>query len=53
MLYLLDPSQEKSGMETLDPIAPVLAWAVSFPGSKSEKRVRNAKYMANSVLWGH
>lgn len=51
MLYLLDPDERKSGHKSLDPSVPILAWAVSFPGSKSEKRVSNAKYMANNVLW--
>ncbi|MCW1918031.1 Z1 domain-containing protein [Rhodobacter sp. KR11] len=51
MLYLLDPAKDKSEMETLDPDVPVLGWAINFPGSKSDTRVSNEKYMANSVLW--
>ncbi|MPM03428.1 Z1 domain-containing protein [Rhodobacter sp. 140A] len=49
MLYLLDPSH--SGISDLKAGPPILAWAASFPGSPSERRVSNADYMANSVLW--
>jgi hypothetical protein len=31
---------------------PIIAWAISFPGSTSERRVSNAAYVANSVAWG-
>lgn len=50
MLYLLDPAHSK--IEELKEGNPILAWAISFPGSPSSRRVSNADYMANSVLWG-
>lgn len=50
MLYLLDPS--KSNVAKIREADPVVAWAVSFPSSNSERRVSNSKYIANSVLWG-
>lgn len=50
MLYLLDP--KFSRIPDLESGPPILAWATSFPGSPSERRVSNADYMANSVLWG-
>lgn len=50
MLYLLDPAH--CGIEELKEGAPILAWAISFPGSPSERRVSNADYMGNSVMWG-
>ncbi len=50
MLYLIDPA----GAEVSDLIGaqPVVAWAISFPSSTSERRVSNSRYIANSVLWG-
>lgn len=51
MLYLLDP--DKSGEPVLSGRPPVLAWAISFPGSASKRTVSNADYMANAVLWGN
>ena len=51
MLYLLDP--EKSEEPRLTSKEPVLAWAISFPGSASKRTVSNADYMANAVLWGN
>lgn len=50
MLYLLDPASSK--VDELLEGKPVLAWAISFPGSPSDRRVSNADYMANSVMWG-
>ncbi len=50
MLYLLDPAHSK--IDELKVGGPILAWAISFPGSPSSRRVSNADYMANSVLWG-
>lgn len=50
MLYLLDP--ERAGVDELKDADPVVAWAISFPSSTSERRVSNSKYIANSVLWG-
>ena len=50
MLYLLDP--EGAGVDELKDADPVVAWAVSFPSSTSERRVSNSRYIANSVLWG-
>lgn len=47
MLYLLNP--KKAGFVQ---DVPVVAWAISFPNSSSERRVSNARYIANSVLWG-
>ena len=49
LLYLLDP--EKSDCERLSGRDPVLAWALSFPGSASKVTIKDADYMANSVLW--
>ncbi len=46
MLYLLDP--EVAG---LDAAVPVVAWAISFPNSSSDRRVSNLPYIGNSVLW--
>jgi hypothetical protein len=50
MLYLLDPAG--SDMPQLAGAKPIVAWAISFPGSSSERRVSNAAYVANSVAWG-
>lgn len=50
MLYLLDPAEAK--VEEIKDAAPVVAWAISFPSSTSERRVSNSRYIANSVLWG-
>lgn len=50
MLYLLDP--EGAGVDELKDADPVVAWAISFPSSSSERRVSNSRYIANSVLWG-
>lgn len=50
MLYLLDPAG--AGVPELADADPVVAWALSFPASSSERRVSNSKYIANSVLWG-
>lgn len=50
MLYLLDP--EGAGADELKDADPVVAWAISFPSSTSERRVSNSRYIANSVLWG-
>lgn len=50
MLYLLDP--EGAGIEELKDADPVVAWAISFPSSTSERRVSNLNYVGNSVLWG-
>jgi hypothetical protein len=50
LLYVLDP--EKSRNEILKERKPVLAWSISFPGSPSKRRVRDADYMGNSVLLG-
>ena len=50
MLYLLDP--EGAGVDELRDADPVVAWAISFPSSTSERRVSNSRYIANSVLWG-
>jgi hypothetical protein len=50
MLYLLDP--QYSRVSDLEGGPPIVAWSASFPGSTSDRRVSNADYMANSVLWG-
>lgn len=50
MIYLLSP--KASEVAKLAEAKPIVAWAISFPGSKSERRVSNSRYMANSVLWG-
>jgi hypothetical protein len=50
MLYLLDPAG--SGAQELADADPIVAWAISFPSSTSERRVSNSRYIANSVLWG-
>ena len=50
MLYLLDPlSAEVPEIKGAD---PVVAWAISFPGSTSNRKVSNSRYIANSVHWG-
>ena len=49
-LYLIDPM--RSSNYSLTDCPPILAWAISFPGSTSRKTVSNADYMANSVAWG-
>ncbi|MBA1140689.1 Z1 domain-containing protein [Mesorhizobium neociceri] len=49
MLYLLDPAGASDALADAD---PVVAWAISFPGSTSDRRVSNASYVGNSVLWG-
>lgn len=49
MLYLLDPAG--AGADVLAGAEPVVAWAISFPASLSERTVSNSKYIANSVLW--
>jgi hypothetical protein len=50
MLYLLDPGG--TGVPELAEAAPIVAWAISFPASTSERRVSNSRYVGNSVLWG-
>ena len=50
MLYLLDPAGAE--VPELADAHPVVAWAISFPSSTSERRVSNSRYIANSVLWG-
>lgn len=50
MLYLLDPKGAQT--DELKEADPIVAWAISFPSSSSERRVSNSKYVANSVLWG-
>jgi hypothetical protein len=46
LLYLLDP--ESSGVDAIKDGKPVLAWAISFPGSNSGTKV---PYEVNNVLW--
>jgi hypothetical protein len=50
MLYLLDPEGAK--VDELRDADAVVAWAISFPSSNSERKVSNSRYIANSVLWG-
>jgi len=50
MLYLIDPAG--AAIPSLIDADPVVAWAMSFPSSNSDRRVSNSKYIANSVLWG-
>lgn len=50
MLYLLDP--DGAEVEELKDADPVVAWAISFPSSNSNRRVSNSSYIGNSVLWG-
>ncbi len=50
MIYLLDP--EGSGIDEIKDADPIIAWAISFPSSNSDRRVSNSRYIANSVLWG-
>lgn len=50
LLYLLDPKD--SGVPALEGADPIVAFAISFPGSTSQRRVSNAAYVANSVMWG-
>jgi hypothetical protein len=49
LLYLIDPDASKC--VEIKGADPVLAWAISFPASKSDRTVSNEKYMGNSVLW--
>ena len=49
MLYLLDPAGAND--EKIADADPVVAWAISFPGSTSSRRVSNSRYIGNSVLW--
>jgi len=46
LLYLLDPAEAD-----IPDADPVVAWAISFPSSNSERRVSNETYIAGSVLW--
>lgn len=46
LLYLIDPAL--SGVEEIKDADPVLAWAISFPGSNSGTKV---PYEVNNVLW--
>lgn len=50
MLYLLDP--QSASVEEIIGADPVVAWAISFPGSTSTRKVSNSRYIANSVHWG-
>lgn len=50
MLYLLDPRGAE--IDELKGADPVVAWAISFPSSNSDRTVSNSKYIGNSVLWG-
>ena len=49
MLYLIDPAE--AGVAEISDADPVVGWAISFPASTSDRRVSNAKYIANNVLW--
>jgi hypothetical protein len=49
LLYLLDP--KKSGVPGIGKEQPVLAWAVSLPGSGSGRGLSDKDYMANTVEW--
>lgn len=46
LLYLINPKE--SGVPELKDAPPVLAWAISFPGSNSGTKV---PYEVNNVLW--
>jgi hypothetical protein len=46
MLYLINP--KTSNLPEIEAAAPVLAWAISFPGSNSGTKV---PYEVNNVLW--
>lgn len=46
LLYLIDPA--RSGVDEIAEADPVLAWAISFPGSNSGTKV---PYEVNNVLW--
>jgi hypothetical protein len=50
MLYLLDP--ESANVPEIKGADHVVAWAISFPGSTSMRKVSNSRYIANSVQWG-
>lgn len=50
LLYLLDPA--RADVDELKDADPIVAWAISFPSSTSDRRVSNSRYIANSVLWG-
>jgi len=47
LIYLLDPQEIKDGCPALADI-PIVAFGISFPGSKSGTRV---EYKVNNVLW--
>lgn len=49
MLYLLDPTVTQN--TELDPNEPILAWAMSLPGSPSGRGLTDQDYMANTVEW--
>jgi hypothetical protein len=49
MIYILDPAG--AGVSELVGADPVVAWAISFPSSNSERRVSNQTYIAGAVLW--
>jgi hypothetical protein len=49
LLYLLDPTE--AGNDNLDQHEPVLAWAMSLPGSPSGRGLTDQDYMANTVTW--
>jgi hypothetical protein len=49
LLYLLDPKKAENA--ALDPTQPVLAWAMSLPGSPSGRGLTDQDYMANTVEW--
>lgn len=48
LIYLLDPQQALSAAEYQDDALPVVAFGISFPGSRSGVTV---EYKVNNVLW--
>ena len=48
LIYLLDPQQALSAAEHQDDALPVVAFGISFPGSRSGVTV---EYKVNNVLW--
>jgi len=49
LLYLLDPKKAKNN--NLGSDQPVLAWAMSLPGSPSGRGRTDKDYVANTVTW--
>jgi hypothetical protein len=51
LLYLLDPKKTGSADLGLDSKQPILAWALSLPGSSSDRGLSDKDYIANTIEW--